>query len=129
MDCTLMSSLYPALEQRGYSINKWQKVVPDIAVLANYFVQITIGVQPRVPAPTIGANHASGLYTISHGACKAHGRCIGHSTKAYPSEFFPLIFNRHDNQSLATGTASSLTRFLPANIGLIYLHGSSQPVR
>jgi len=128
MNRTLMSSLYPAPEQSRHSIHQWQKIVPDIAVLANYCVQITIGTQPPVPAPTISANHAPGLYTISHGACKAQRRCIDHSTKAYPSESLPLIFNRYDNQSLATGSSPCLARSLPAHIGLIYLHGSSQPI-
>ena len=128
MNRTLMSSLYPALEQSRHSIHKWQKIVPDIAVLANYCVQITIGTQPRIPAPTISANHAPGLHTISHGAYKVQGRCIVHSTKAYPSESLPLIFNRHYNQSLAAGSSPSLARSLPAHIGLIYLHSSSQPI-
>jgi hypothetical protein len=128
MNCTLMSPLYPALEQRRHPVDKGQQIVPDIAVLANHFVEITIGAQPRVPPPIIGANQASGFYTISHGPCKARGRCIGHSTKAYPSDPLLFIFNRHYNQTLAPGTTSSLTRCLPAYIGLIYLHGSSQPI-
>jgi len=128
MDCTLMSPLYPALEQRCHPIDKGQQIVPDIAVLANHFVQITIGAQPQVPTPTIGTNQASGFYTIFHGTCKAHGRCIRHSTKTYPSDSLLFIFNRHYNQTFAPGTTSSLTRCLPANIGLIYLHGSSQPI-
>ncbi len=125
MNRTLMSSLYPAPEQSRHSIHKWQKIVPDIDVLANYCVHITIDTQSLVP---ISANHAPGLYTISHGAYKAQGRRIDHSTKAYPSESLPLIFNRHDNQSLATGSSPCLARSHPAHIGLIYLHGSSQPI-
>jgi hypothetical protein len=128
MDRPLMSPLYPALEQRHHSIDEWQQVVSDITVLANYFVEVTISAQSRVPAPAIGTNQASPLHKISHGAYQAEGRRIGHWSKAYPSEFLPLIFNRDYNQTLATGPAPSLARSLSANIGLIYLHGPIQPI-
>ena len=63
MNRTLMSSLYPALEQSRHSIHKWQKIVPDIAVLANYCdnagkkIQLKELILSRLPAMvhTVGA--------------------------------------------------------------------------
>jgi hypothetical protein len=44
----LMSPLNPALGQRHHSIDEWQQVVSDIAVLSSYFVEVTMSAQLRI---------------------------------------------------------------------------------
>ena len=127
-DCSLMSTHQPSLQQRGYSVAAWQKIVSHIRILPHRFMNIAKGFQTIVSIPSIGAHDTARYHRLLNDWLQAVGRSIRYPMQPNTVNVLVLYLRRYHNQCLPFSPTTAFPRLLTAKVGLINFNDARESI-
>lgn len=105
-----------------------QKTVPNIGVLADHRVFVTLGRKSSISGPTIRLHQCAWFHAFFHGLGQTRRRRVWHTLETDTSKPTIGYFHGNEDQRLTSGSTASLAGLRAADVRLIYLYRSRKPV-
>src|SRR5712691_9991909 len=122
----LVGSQQPALEQRDYPMNPWEKVFVPGFSLDLPIVDITF--QLPVSVQAVGSDGAARFDRLGNKSMQSLPVEIWDMPQTYATNALTILLGGDDDKCLVVSQPTSDTRFLPAPIRLVHLDQTPQAV-
>ena len=127
-DRSLMHSQQPAFQQAGYQVAVRQQIIAQLGLLANHLMGVSKLPKATIARPAIRPNRSHWFHRLLDGRFQAGTRSIGDNPKPYSPHSGTLHLCGYQHQCFPISSASPFARLLSADVALIYLYDSGQPV-
>jgi hypothetical protein len=131
MDCPLMRSQQPSLEERDYAMNTWKQITGYFGMASKEYdpMLVTVSSQAVVSQPAICMHNSARLDGFFHKRLEAVSRSIRHATHPNsPETTLPYLFYCHGNHNLLSGLAATNSRFGSTPVSLIDFDATRQTI-
>ena len=126
----LVSRYQPALQQRGNQVDMPEFLGCQLRVSCRVGDSMAIAgfLQAPITFPAVGMDQTAWLRTLAHKTHQTRSRCVGDMTQTDSPHFAALQFHRNHDQCFAHKLSSANVLLLAAQVSLVDLDTSAQPL-
>src|SRR5881296_421799 len=128
LDCSLMSSKQPSLQQRSDSIGQRQKVVTQLRSFPNDRMLVAQRSKSVIAPPPVRMHFRPRFDHLLHGGLQTLASRVSHPAQTHSANASFGLLGRDDHQSFSTCSTASLSRTFSANENLIDLDHARKSV-
>src|SRR6266404_5085492 len=120
LDCSLMSSKQPSLQQRSDSIGQGQKVVTQVWGFPNDRMLVAQRSKSVIAPPPVRMHFRPRFDHLPYGGLQALGSRVGHPGQTDSANASFRFLGCNDHQSFSACSTAALSRTFSANENLIH---------
>src|SRR5947207_6371747 len=128
LDCSLVSSKQPSLQQRRNSIGQRQEVVTKLRSFPNDRMLVAQRSKSVITPPPVRMHLRPGFDHLLHGGLQTLASRVGHPAQTDSTNALFGLLGRDDHQSFSACATASLSRTFAANENLIHFDHASKSV-
>jgi len=125
---SLMGAQQPSLQQRRHPVAGGQQVGSNIGIYTHDFMSVAEAIQFVVSLPSIGTNHTARCHRLLDSWFQTCSRSVRYSLKPNPANVVFFHLCRYYHKCLTLGSTTTFPRLLPANVSLINLDRTREPI-